>query len=79
MESIVNVATVGAIPGTTMDDNCYGHSHNEIETLAKDRRILKARHHKIRMINGQALGDVGFRAYEEIHGLSETCSSRRTV
>ena len=39
--------------------------------------LCKARHHKVRTIIAQALWDVGFRAYEEIHSLSETSSTRR--
>ena len=67
-----------------MDGNRCRHCHNEIETLAHvlgscshGEALRNARHHKVRTIIAQALRDVGFRAYEEIHGLSESGSTRR--
>ncbi|KAJ4445176.1 hypothetical protein ANN_06977 [Periplaneta americana] len=82
--AILILATLPAGPdlGRSQDNRCR-HCHNEVETLGHvlgscphGKTLQNARHHQVRSIIATALKDADYNNFEEVHGLSITCSTQ---
>ena len=81
LKMVGNVATVRAIPSRSLNNTRRWHCPNEKETLAHvlgtcqyGETLSNSRHHQIRAAIAQALRNTGLIVFEEIHGISMTCS-----